>query len=220
MDYQENKIEIIPYSEKSFALRGKRTKEFKERFMEEGGVYNYNLTDPVTKERFPGWAFGMKHFEKIKKLVDQINETPVVKTFYKHDLVQQTQQTNNVLDSEVQLNSCIKSPMDFAYTQIYKTQDSLTPTLETPTSVKSQDITFSTVCPEVGLKVNISYTNRKLKGVVIQVKEVEGLVTGATVKLDSFDSKGTIPSTVQLGLVGTSWKVLGTVLDSEVNFYI
>jgi hypothetical protein len=56
----ENVIQVMPYSERSFVCFGKATKTHKELLMELGGGYNRHLTHPQTSEKFSGWIFPLK----------------------------------------------------------------------------------------------------------------------------------------------------------------
>jgi hypothetical protein len=189
-------IEVVPYSEKCIVVRGSRTKEFVHRLKEEGGVYNGSLTDPITKMKFAGWLFKTSHTDKITSLVNEFNN-------YKSS------------------NECfqIQKPMDYTYSQIHKTQDVLTSTFEPVDKLKVQSIQFDSIQPEVGIKVQITYTTKKVSGVVYEVKEYKGVVTHAWVRLDTnHDKLNILPSTLTIALVGLEWKVLGTVVDTQISF--
>jgi len=66
-------IEFIDYSDKSFVVRGEKTKEFLQRLKEEGGKYNNYLTDKISGKKFGGWIFKKSELERIKSIFESDN---------------------------------------------------------------------------------------------------------------------------------------------------
>jgi len=62
-------IELVQYSERSYALFGDGTKRIKDQLRELGCKYNRFLTDPRTNEKKAGWIFSIGKLEKIKELL-------------------------------------------------------------------------------------------------------------------------------------------------------
>ena len=62
-------IELVKYSEYSYALFGEGTKKIKDELGELGCKYNRFLTDSKTKEKRPGWIFAIGKLDKVKKLL-------------------------------------------------------------------------------------------------------------------------------------------------------
>lgn len=58
------KIRIVAYSEKSFAIFGD-TKPIKDELKALGGKFNPNLTDPDNGERVAGWIFSVKKYDQV-----------------------------------------------------------------------------------------------------------------------------------------------------------
>lgn len=69
---QNEPIQIMLYSEKSFVAFGNATKEHKELLKEKGGGYNRNLKDGE-EERFSGWIFPLKKKEILLKALEEAN---------------------------------------------------------------------------------------------------------------------------------------------------
>jgi hypothetical protein len=59
-------LKLINYSDKSIAVVGEGTKEYKDKLAELGGRYNKNLNQG------PGWIFSIKHTEKVQSFLDEI----------------------------------------------------------------------------------------------------------------------------------------------------
>jgi len=67
--YVEKDIELIQYSDRSYALFGEGTKTIKDQLKEFGCKYNRFLTDPRTGEKKAGWIFSIGKLNKIKELL-------------------------------------------------------------------------------------------------------------------------------------------------------
>jgi hypothetical protein len=65
----KNDIELVKYSERSYALFGKDTKKIKDELFKIGCKYNKFLTDPLTKEKKPGWILSNSMLDKVKKIL-------------------------------------------------------------------------------------------------------------------------------------------------------
>ena len=64
-------IELVRYSDRSYALFGEGTKEIKDKLSYLGCRYNKFLTDPATGEKRPGWVFSLSKLEKVEKLLNK-----------------------------------------------------------------------------------------------------------------------------------------------------
>lgn len=62
-------IELVKYSDKSYALFGEGTKRIKDELSALGCRYNRFLTDPNTGEKRPGWICAATKIEKVKELL-------------------------------------------------------------------------------------------------------------------------------------------------------
>lgn len=62
-------IELVQYSDRSYALFGLGTKQIKDNLINLGCRYNKFLTDPKTGEKRPGWIFSNNKLDKIKQLI-------------------------------------------------------------------------------------------------------------------------------------------------------
>lgn len=62
-------IELVQYSDRSYALFGSGTKNIKDQLKELGCRYNRFLTDPRTGEKKAGWIFSIGKLDKIKELI-------------------------------------------------------------------------------------------------------------------------------------------------------
>lgn len=67
--YETKNIELVQYSERSYALFGSGTKDIKNQLKELGCKYNRFLTDPRTGEKKAGWIFSIGKLDKIKELL-------------------------------------------------------------------------------------------------------------------------------------------------------
>lgn len=65
----KNDLEIIKYSDKSYALFGRDTIKIKDDLMKMGCRYNKFLTDPTTGEKRAGWIFSNNKLNLIKELI-------------------------------------------------------------------------------------------------------------------------------------------------------
>jgi hypothetical protein len=65
----EKDIELVKYSDKSYALFGIGTKDIKDQLIALGCRYNRYLTDPKTGEKKAGWIFPTTKLDKIKELI-------------------------------------------------------------------------------------------------------------------------------------------------------
>ena len=64
-------IDLIKYSEKSYALFGEGTKDIKEELKALGCKFNKFLTNPETGEKQAGWIFSAKKLKEIEALLDE-----------------------------------------------------------------------------------------------------------------------------------------------------
>jgi len=62
-------IEIVKYSDRSYAIFGKDTKEIKDDLLALGCKYNRFLTDPRTAEKRAGWICSLNKIDKIKEII-------------------------------------------------------------------------------------------------------------------------------------------------------
>jgi hypothetical protein len=67
--YENKGIELVQYSDRSYALFGEGTKAIKDQLKELGCKYNRFLTDPRTGEKKSGWIFSIGKLDKIKELL-------------------------------------------------------------------------------------------------------------------------------------------------------
>lgn len=65
----EKDIELVQYSERSYAIFGEGTKAIKDELKTLGCKYNRFLTDPRTGEKKAGWIFSIGKLDKIKELL-------------------------------------------------------------------------------------------------------------------------------------------------------
>ncbi|MCK9416675.1 hypothetical protein M0Q97_08470 [Candidatus Dojkabacteria bacterium] len=68
-DYEKSNIELVKYSEYSYALFGADTIKIKDKLNLLGCKYNKFLTDPKTGEKRPGWIFSNKRLDDVKKII-------------------------------------------------------------------------------------------------------------------------------------------------------
>jgi hypothetical protein len=62
-------IELVKYSDKSYALFGLGTKDIKDQLIALGCRYNKFLTHPETGEKKAGWIFSNNKLDKIKEII-------------------------------------------------------------------------------------------------------------------------------------------------------
>ena len=62
-------IELVKYSDRSYAIFGEGTKQIKDKLNELGCKYNRFLTDPKTGQKRAGWIFPIGKLDKIKQLL-------------------------------------------------------------------------------------------------------------------------------------------------------
>ena len=62
-------IELIQYSDRSYALFGEGTKQIKDELISLGCRYNRFLTNPSTGQKRPGWIFSINKLNKVKELI-------------------------------------------------------------------------------------------------------------------------------------------------------
>lgn len=62
-------IEIVKYSDRSYAIFGKDTKEIKDQLMNFGCRYNKFLTDPRTTEKRPGWICSINKIDRVREII-------------------------------------------------------------------------------------------------------------------------------------------------------
>lgn len=68
-DYEKLNIELVKYSEYSYALFGTDTIKIKDKLNLLGCKYNKFLTDPKTGDKRPGWIFSNKRLDDVKKII-------------------------------------------------------------------------------------------------------------------------------------------------------
>lgn len=68
-DYEKTNIELVKYSDFSYALFGTDTIKIKDKLNILGCKYNKFLTDPKTGEKRPGWIFSNKRLDDVKKII-------------------------------------------------------------------------------------------------------------------------------------------------------
>ena len=68
---EHGSVELVDYSEKSFAVFGD-TKPLWPMLEKEGGKFNRYLTHPKTGEKTPGVIFGKKRRASVEKLIQSI----------------------------------------------------------------------------------------------------------------------------------------------------
>ena len=66
---KKSEIEIVKYSDKSYAIFGEGTKKIKDKLIELGCRYNKFLTDPKTGEKRPGWICSISKIDLVKELL-------------------------------------------------------------------------------------------------------------------------------------------------------
>jgi hypothetical protein len=66
---ESTNIEIVKYSDKSYALFGEDTKNIKDKLIELGCRYNRFLTDPTTGEKRPGWICSTRNIDNVKDIL-------------------------------------------------------------------------------------------------------------------------------------------------------
>jgi hypothetical protein len=66
---KKSKIEIVKYSDISYAIFGEETKNIKDKLMELGCRYNKFLTDPKSGEKRPGWICSISKIDLVKRLL-------------------------------------------------------------------------------------------------------------------------------------------------------
>jgi len=62
-------IELVQYSDRSYALFGEGTRNIKDQLIALGCKYNRFLTDPKTGQKKPGWIFAIGKLDKIKEII-------------------------------------------------------------------------------------------------------------------------------------------------------
>jgi hypothetical protein len=68
-NYEKSNIELVKYSDFSYALFGTDTIKIKDKLDLLGCRYNKFLTDPKTGEKRPGWIFSNKRLDDVKKII-------------------------------------------------------------------------------------------------------------------------------------------------------
>jgi hypothetical protein len=66
---KNSNIELVKYSDRSYALFGDDTKKIKDDLLALGCRYNRFLTFPSTGQKRPGWIFSINKLDKVKKLI-------------------------------------------------------------------------------------------------------------------------------------------------------
>lgn len=90
-------LKLINYSDKSIAVVGEGTKEYKDKLAELGGRYNRNLKDG------PGWIFSIKHTEKVQSFLDEIgNRSPSGSTNSEAEPVEEDEPENSEAEDNIQ----------------------------------------------------------------------------------------------------------------------
>lgn len=69
IDEIKKDIELVKYSDRSYALFGEETKKIKDELNILGCKYNKFLTDPTTGQKRPGWIFSIGKLDKVKELL-------------------------------------------------------------------------------------------------------------------------------------------------------
>jgi len=66
---KKSEIEIVKYSDRSYAIFGDETRKIKDKLIELGCKYNRFLTDPKSGEKRPGWICSISKIDLVKKLL-------------------------------------------------------------------------------------------------------------------------------------------------------
>lgn len=66
---EKKDIELVQYSDRSYALFGEGTKDIKEQLKSLGCRYNRFLTDPSTGQKRAGWICSIGKLDKVKQLL-------------------------------------------------------------------------------------------------------------------------------------------------------
>ena len=66
---EEKDIELVQYSDRSYALFGEGTRKIKEQLKSLGCRFNPFLTDPKTGQKRAGWIFSINKLDKVKELL-------------------------------------------------------------------------------------------------------------------------------------------------------
>jgi len=67
---EKEKLDIVKYSDKAYAIFGDGTKKIKDELLSLGCRYNKFLTDPRTGIKSPGWIFPNSRFVDVNKLIN------------------------------------------------------------------------------------------------------------------------------------------------------
>lgn len=67
--YESDDIELVQYSDRSYAIFGSGTKTIKDQLKELGCKFNRFLKDPKTGEKRAGWIFPSSKLDKVKELL-------------------------------------------------------------------------------------------------------------------------------------------------------
>jgi hypothetical protein len=105
-------IEIKKYSDKSYVLTGD-TYHLKNVITENRlGVYNKNLTDPITKEKISGWIFANNKLDTFKELVaNNCSAEMDYKTKIKKEYGKAIESIGTCLDAKKQAKTSLKSEL-------------------------------------------------------------------------------------------------------------
>jgi hypothetical protein len=185
----ENDVELINYSEKSFVLRGKKTKEWSNRLREEGGKFNCMLTDPLTMKKFCGWLFKKSDKEKIDKILyEMMNDSIEIVNPEKSSLPSSSNLNTDVIIEDIPINN----------------------------PIQYQKINFEIVIPQVGMKAKI-YSNNNLlfTGKVLKVMKKNEMVTECLIKNDKNNH---LLNTITCGIINFDWRILGTLIETNIIF--
>jgi hypothetical protein len=67
--YESDDIELVQYSDRSYAIFGSGTKAIKDQLKALGCKFNPFLKDPKTGEKRAGWIFSINKLDKVKELL-------------------------------------------------------------------------------------------------------------------------------------------------------
>ena len=65
----DKNIELVKYSDRSYAIFGEGTKNIKDELLSLGCKYNRFLTDPSNGEKRAGWIFPIGKLDKVKEII-------------------------------------------------------------------------------------------------------------------------------------------------------
>lgn len=65
----KKELDLVKYSDRSYALFGEGTIKIKDKLSKIGGKYNPYLKDPRTGKKRPGWIFSINKLDKLKEII-------------------------------------------------------------------------------------------------------------------------------------------------------